>query len=73
MISVNPPTAWRMLEEGTLDVSSIVTHRMSLDDVIRAYEVFDKRLEGAIKILLDVGPANRSEVRENGQREREKE
>ena len=32
--------------------SPIVTHRMSLDDAIQAYEVFDKRLEGAIKILL---------------------
>jgi threonine dehydrogenase-like Zn-dependent dehydrogenase len=30
----------------------VVTHRMSFDDVIRAYEIFDKRLEGAIKILL---------------------
>jgi alcohol dehydrogenase len=46
------PELVRAIEEGTLDVSAIVTHRMSLDDAIRAYEVFDKRLEGAIKILL---------------------
>ena len=41
-----------VIESGKLDVSPVVTHRMSFDDVIRAYEIFDKRLEGAIKILL---------------------
>jgi alcohol dehydrogenase len=46
------PELVKAIEEGTLDVSPIVTHRMGLDDAIRAYEVFDKRLEGAIKILL---------------------
>lgn len=46
------PELVKVIEEGKLDVSPVVTHRMSLDDVIRAYEVFDKRLEGAIKILL---------------------
>ena len=40
------------IESGKLDVAPVVTHRMSFDDVIRAYEIFDKRLEGAIKILL---------------------
>ena len=40
------------IESGKLDVTPVVTHRMSFDDVIRAYEIFDKRLEGAIKILL---------------------
>jgi alcohol dehydrogenase len=41
-----------LIEAGRLDLTPVVTHRMSLDDAIRAYEIFDKRLEGAIKILL---------------------
>jgi alcohol dehydrogenase len=46
------PDLVQAIEQGKLDVSPVVTHRMSFDDVIRAYEIFDKRLEGAIKILL---------------------
>jgi len=41
-----------VIEAGNLDLTPLVTHRMSLDDAIRAYEIFDKRLESAIKILL---------------------
>ena len=41
-----------VIEQGKLDVTPVVTHRMKFDDVIRAYEIFDKRLEGAIKILV---------------------
>ena len=41
-----------VIEAGRLDLTPVVTHRMSFDDVLRAYEIFDKRLEGAIKILL---------------------
>lgn len=48
------PELVRIIENGRLDVTPVVTHRMSFDDVIRAYEIFDKRLEGAIKILLSV-------------------
>ncbi len=37
---------------GRLDVTGIVTHRMGLDEAIQAYDIFDKKLDGAIKILL---------------------
>jgi alcohol dehydrogenase len=46
------PKLVEVIERGRLDVTPVVTHRMKFDDVIRAYEIFDKRLEGAIKILL---------------------
>lgn len=46
------PELVMLIERGRLDVTPVVTHRLSFDDVIRAYEIFDKRLEGAIKILL---------------------
>jgi alcohol dehydrogenase len=41
-----------LIEEGKFDLTPIITHRMPLDEATRAYEIFDKRLEGAIKILL---------------------
>jgi alcohol dehydrogenase len=37
---------------GRLDLTPLITHRMSLDDVIAAYDIFEKRTDGAIKILL---------------------
>jgi alcohol dehydrogenase len=44
-----------VIESGKLDVTPVVTHRMDFADVIRAYEIFDKRLDGAVKILLTTG------------------
>lgn len=41
-----------LIEAGRLDLTPMVTHRMKLDDALRAYEIFEKRIEGAIKILL---------------------
>jgi alcohol dehydrogenase len=41
-----------LIETGRLDLTPLVTHRMKLDEVLRAYEIFEKRIDGAIKILL---------------------
>lgn len=41
-----------LLDEKRLDVSSIVTHRMSLADGISAYEMFAARGEGVGKVVL---------------------
>ena len=41
-----------LIEAGRLDLTPLITHRMQLADVIRAYEIFEKRTDGAIKILL---------------------
>lgn len=41
-----------LIRTGTLDLTPIITHRMSLDDAVSAYEIFDKRTDGAIKIVL---------------------
>jgi len=35
-----------------LDLTPIITHRMGFDEVLNAYEIFEKRTDGAIKILL---------------------
>jgi len=39
-----------MLSAGVLDPSSLVTHRMSLDDAPEAYALYDRR--EALKIVL---------------------
>ena len=41
-----------LIAAGRLDLTPLITHRMPLDDVIAAYEIFEKRTDGAIKILL---------------------
>jgi alcohol dehydrogenase len=47
------PTLLRMLEAGQLDVSHMVTHRFTLDEFERAYQVFGDAAEtGALKVVL---------------------
>lgn len=41
-----------LIGAGSLDLTPIVTHRMGLEEAVRAYELFDKRTDGAIKIVL---------------------
>jgi len=41
-----------LIAAGRLDLTPLITHRMALDDVVAAYEMFEKRTDGAIKILL---------------------
>lgn len=37
---------------GELDVGAIITHRLPLADAVRAYEIFDNKEGGAVKVLL---------------------
>ena len=41
-----------LIQAGRLDLTPIITHRMALDEAGRAYEIFEKKADGAIKILL---------------------
>jgi alcohol dehydrogenase len=41
-----------LIQTGRLDLTPIITHRLKLDDAVRAYEIFDQRIDGATKILL---------------------
>ena len=43
----------RPIEAGRLDLTPLVTHRMSFDDAIRGLRDLRQEAEGAIKILLD--------------------
>jgi threonine dehydrogenase-like Zn-dependent dehydrogenase len=40
------------IEKGEIDPSFVITHRMSLRDAPRGYEIFSKKQEGCIKIVL---------------------
>jgi len=42
-----------ILLEKKLDLSSIVSHRLKLADGTRGYDIFDKKLDGCLKIVLE--------------------
>ncbi len=43
---------FEILESGRYDFDRIVSHRMPLSEGVRAYEIFDRKLEGCTKVLL---------------------
>jgi len=46
------PKLYDMIESGEFDPTDIITHRMSLDDAAKAYDIFDKKEDGNIKVVL---------------------
>lgn len=42
----------QLIREGKFDATDIITHRLRLDEGVRGYEVFDKKQEGCIKVVL---------------------
>ena len=45
--------AARMIHEGEVDLSPLLTHRLPFDQAQRAYELFVDRDDGAIKVIID--------------------
>lgn len=43
----------RLIGNGKLDASSMITHTFPLDDFAKALEVFSTRLDGAMKVVLE--------------------
>ncbi len=41
--------------EGRLPVTGIISHVLPLRDGVRGYEIFDKRIDSALKVLLKPG------------------
>ena len=41
-----------LIAAGRLDLTPLITHRLPLADAVRAYEILEKRTDGAIKVLL---------------------
>ena len=43
-----------LIEEGRLDTSPLITHRTSLEHIMEAYEIFEKKQDGVIKYAIKV-------------------
>ena len=51
----NPNVSWKVIEmisSGTLDVKDMVTHTFDLDQAGEAFETFEKRVSGAMKVVI---------------------
>ena len=42
----------KLIEEGRFDATDIITHKLSLDKGEHAYEIFDKKQDNCIKVIL---------------------
>ena len=42
----------RLIQAGKLDTTPLITHRFPLKDIQRAYDVFENRKDGVIKIAI---------------------
>ena len=55
---VNPqrtiPKLITLIEQGRLDPTEIISHRLSLSEGVRGYEIFARHEEKALKIVLSV-------------------
>lgn len=54
-VRANPGTCAEvipLIAEGRLDVDSVTTHRFPLSDFAMAFETFKKRIDGALKVLV---------------------
>ena len=41
-----------VVRDGSLDLESIISHRMTLEEGPRGYEIFDRKLDGCTKVIL---------------------
>ncbi|OIU72066.1 zinc-dependent alcohol dehydrogenase [Rossellomorea aquimaris] len=46
------PKLYDMIENKEFDPTDIITHRIPLEDAARGYEIFDKKEDGNIKVIL---------------------
>ena len=42
----------RLIEQGKIDTTPLITHRFPLSEIEEAYKAFENRLEGVIKVAL---------------------
>ena len=42
----------RLIEAGLIDTTPLITHRYPLKDIADAYRIFEKRLDGVIKVAI---------------------
>jgi threonine dehydrogenase-like Zn-dependent dehydrogenase len=56
------PELLEHIESGALTPEAIITHRMSLEDAVEGYKIFDKKEEDCRKVILVPGMAERAVV-----------
>lgn len=49
------PDCLKLIEEGKIDPSFIITHRVSLEDAPEAYRIFKEKDDGCIKVIMTPG------------------
>ena len=42
----------RLIEQGKIDTTPLITHRFPLSEIEEAYRVFENKLEGVIKVAI---------------------
>ena len=42
----------RLIEQGKLDTTPLITHRFPLSEIEEAYRIFENRLDGVIKVAI---------------------
>lgn len=47
------PLAMRWIAERRIDVRPVITHRMPLDQIQEAFDLFSERRDGSLKVLVD--------------------
>lgn len=47
----------RLIEQGKLDTTPLITHRFPLSEIEEAYRIFESRLDGVIKVAITVHPS----------------
>ena len=43
----------RLISEGKIDTTPLITHRFPLDEIEEAYRIFENRMDGVIKIAIE--------------------
>ena len=43
----------RLIEQGKIDTTPLITHRYKLEDIEEAYRVFEGKLDGVIKVAIE--------------------
>ena len=42
----------RLIEEGKIDTTPLITHRFPLSEIEEAYRIFENKLDGVIKVAI---------------------
>jgi alcohol dehydrogenase len=46
------PQLVELIEAGRLDLTPLITHRLPLDQALEGYQIFEQRLDGVVKVVL---------------------